>query len=158
MLPTAGGTTGTTESAALVKKNGGSLRRVAAHLLRVLGVVAADAIDMAHRKAVRPLPSIGTGSESPRNAAVRSWRALPALLLGIRLSRRRRGGEAAAPAHAARWQQRRIRREIEIDAARIGELRHEADVGDLGAPPWQNSGLSVAGEPRLQRFETDVDQ
>ena len=64
MLPTAGGTTGTIASAGLVKKNGGSLRRVAAHLLRVLGVVAADAVDVANRKALAACRRSGTDGSS----------------------------------------------------------------------------------------------
>ena len=52
MRPTAGGTTGTIGVGRLGEEERRLLGRVAAHLLRVLGVVAADAIDVADRKAI----------------------------------------------------------------------------------------------------------
>ena len=76
-------------------------------------------------------------------------------LFGVRLFRRRRGGERGQRgARGLDAEQRGIRREIELDAPRVGHLRHEADVGDRRrVAVAEAAGRRVAREPRLERLE-----
>src|SRR5436190_15584436 len=94
------------------------------------------------------LPWMGTVGMSKWGMAEDIGRAFAMLLLRIRLL----GGRGVRECRQRRAcgfdaQQRRVRREIEIDAPRVRHLRHEADVGDRRRiAVAEASGRRIAGE------------
>ncbi len=134
------------------------LGRVAAHLLRVLGVVAADAVDVADGEA-RGAAGDRHARDVPRGEDGVHGGWLPRV--GHSASGCRAGAASAnAGSEVARGvdgEQRRVRREIGRHAPRVGELRDEADVGERGSVAVAVAPRGgFARELRLQRREADL--
>src|SRR5512132_1710154 len=78
---------------------------------------------------------------------------------GVGLPFRRCGGECRQrKARSLDARQRRVRRKIDVDPARVGNLRHEADVGERRrVAVTEARGLLFVRELSLERLEPDVD-
>ena len=148
--------------------------------LRVLGVVAADAEDVADRKALGAIPAMGTARRIPQREVRKSVAGIAIFRSAwrVRGCQRRNAGSARTFGHprragsqaphrrtpAARGTSARCGSSVGYGVRSMSTRRALASCGtrqmsaSVGASPWQKRPVRrVARQRLLERFEADVD-